>query len=430
MLARKLQTVSAVLRREEIPAEQAGAEAAEPAKQETGMALSRVAGLVALITLSAGPALAIAPPLPPEIDTSTLTDEQLLGAELFFDPGLSEPAGQSCSSCHDIHRAFTDPDKGFPTSAGVNPKLFGNRNTPTARYAMFSPPFHYDDDAGSWMGGQFLDGRAASLEEQAKGPFLNPVEMANPSKDRVIQKLRGGPEASLFQSVFGANAMDDVDSAYDLMAQAIASFERTQIFKPFTSKYDAYLAGTAQLTARELRGLQLFEDPNKGNCAACHPSRAAEDGTPPLFTDFTYDNIGIPKNAKNRYYKDPKAFNPDGAAFIDKGLGNTTDSADDNGRFKVGTLRNIALTAPYTHNGYFHSLHAIVHFYNTRDVLPACSDPLTPEGDALRQGCWPAAEIVETVNHDELGHLGLTTAEENDIVAFLRTLTDGWTPGK
>jgi cytochrome c peroxidase len=360
------------------------------------------------------------------IDVSRMNPEQQLGARLFFDASLSHPAGQSCGSCHAPSAAFTDPDKRAPTSKGVDPTLFGSRNAPTAGYAAFSPTFQYDKEEGLWIGGQFLDGRAATLEDQAKGPFVNPVEMANPDKASVIEKLRNGENAELFRQVYGPQSLDNVESAYNLLAHAIAVFERTDVLSPFSSKYDAYLDGRASLTEQELNGLRLFEDPMKGNCAACHPSQPSPSGAKPLFTDFTYDNLGVPKNPENPFYSMAPAFNPDGRNFVDTGLGKTTGDPGDDGKFKVPTLRNLALTGPFMHNGYFVTLEGVVDFYNTRDVKKPCVDPFTSEADALRLECWPAAEVGANVNVDELGNLGLLRSEVLDIVAFLETLTDGF----
>lgn len=152
------------------------------------------------------------------------------------------------------------------------------------------------------MGGQFWDGRAATLEEQAKGPFLNPVEMANPDKRSVVHKVRRAAYAVQFDSIYGRGALDDVEQAYELIVDAIAAFERTAEFRPFTSKYDGWLAGKTRLTEQELRGLKLYEDDKKGNCAACHPSQRGLNGEPPLFTDFTYVNLGVPRHPQNPFY--------------------------------------------------------------------------------------------------------------------------------
>lgn len=354
---------------------------------------------------------------------------ELLGKKLFEDTNLSEPAGQSCATCHDAAHAFTDPDQDKPTSEGIHPGLFGKRNTPTAAYAQFSPPFHFDNGGGTYVGGQFLDGRASMLEDQAKQPLLNPVEMANLDKRSVVDKVRNASYATLFRQVFGTTSLDDTDQAYERIVQAIAAFERTKTFAPFTSKFDSFLKGQAQLTVQETRGMALFAGANKGNCAACHPITPLADGTPPLFTDFTYDDLGVPRNPDNRFYTLGVGFNPHGMDFVDLGLGGTFGIAAQNGRFKVPTLRNIAVTAPYMHNGYFTDLRSVVQFYNDRDVLPRCADATwTRDSDAQSQHCWPAPEVPETVNHDELGHLSLSDQEVDDIVAFLQTLTYGWQP--
>jgi cytochrome c peroxidase len=332
-----------------------------------------------------------------------------LGRLIFEDEQLSTPAGQSCASCHEAKLAFTDPDQGLPTSAGVLDGRFGARNSPMAAYAAFVPPLRYDADEGLYSGGLFLDGRVSSLEEQAEKPFLNPLEMNNADQAAVVRKLRRRPYAALFPILYGPSALTSVAAAYGRMTQAIAAFERTPVFQPFSSKYDLYLAGRAKLTGAEQRGLELFNDPAKGNCAACHPSAAADDGTPPMFTDFTYDNIGVPKNPDNPFYELASELNPEGRDFVDRGLGATVEDSSLDGAFRVASLRNVALTAPYAHNGFFSNLRSAVSFYNTRDVA-----------------AWPAPEFPDTMNRDELGNLGLDDSEVDDIVAFLETLTDGY----
>jgi len=359
-------------------------------------------------------------------DAMRLNPVARLGRDLFFDPNLSAPAGQSCATCHDPGKAFADPDASFPTSKGVIPGLFGSRNTPALAYGTFAPHFHYSEEDELFEGGQFLDGRAATLEDQAGMPILNPVEMHNPDRATVIEKVRNAPYARAFLDAFGPDAFDDIDRAYGYLTRAVATYERTApAFGRFTSKYDAVVAGKAHFTAMERRGLDVFNNPDKGNCAACHLTDA-DDTHPALLTDFTYDNLGVPKNPANPFYKLAAEFNPEGMAFVDHGLAGTTGLAGDDGKFKVPSLRNIALTAPYMHNGYFQSLRGVVDFYNTRDVRPACADPMTSEADARKQGCWPAAEVEATVNHDELGDLKLSKRDVDDLLAFLDTLTDGW----
>ena len=358
---------------------------------------------------------------------------RILGERLFFDTNLSNPPGQSCSSCHDPNYLFVDPDAWVPTSEGIISGRFGNRNTPTAMYMAFSPDFYYDEMEETYIGGQFRDGRAKNLAEQAKVPFLNPLEMANRDKAMVISKIRSAHYAHLFKKVYGAKALDNVEEAYNDMAEAIAEFERSKRFSPFTSKYDAYLAGQTKLSTQEMRGLELFEREDKGNCAACHPSQVGLNGEPPLFTDFSYDNIGTPKNPNNFFYAISKQFNSEGLGFIDNGLADNPQVQSDGrqrsekGKHKVPTLRNINRTGPWMHNGFFQTLRGVVEFYNSRDIRPVCHDSMITEAQAQANGCWPAAEVIENVNKDELGALGLDDSEMNDIVVFLKTLDDGYT---
>ena len=339
----------------------------------------------------------------------TLTQKETLGKKLFFDKNLSTPTGQACGDCHSPKTGFGNPNTNYPVSQGVYKDRFGNRNDLPAAYAAFSPTFHYDANEELYVGGQFWDGRAADLAEQAKGPFLNPLEMANPDAKAVVEKVRKSEYADLFRKVFGIATFDDPNKAFDMIAEAIAAYEKSSELNQFNSKYDLYLAGKVALTEQERRGLELFEDEEKGNCAACHPSQPGADGTPPLFTDFTYDNLGVPQNPENPFYYLPKNLNPNGVYFVDLGLGDVLNKPSENGKFKVPSLRNVAKTAPYLHNGIFKNLRQVVVFYNTRDVGP-----------------WPPPEVRMNVNHDELGDLGLTEQEIDDIVAFMHTLTDGY----
>ena len=363
-------------------------------------------------------------------EAKVLSPRAQLGRVLYFDSGLSEPAGQSCASCHDHGRAFVDPDKNAITSKGVIPTLIGSRNTPSSMYMAFSPKFHWDEKEELYLGGQFWDGRATTLEEQAKGPFVNPLEMANPHSKAVVGKVRRSAYAPQFEQVFGKDALKSDDKAFERIAEALAEFQRTPQFAPFSSKYDAYLAGKTSLSKQEMRGLRLFEREDKGNCAACHPSKPGPNGEAPLFTDFSYDNLGVPRNPDNPFYRLPAKYNPAGELYVDRGLGGALKKASEDGKFKVPTLRNIAITGPYMHNGYFKTLEGLTAFYNDRDVRPQCASNMTSEAEALKQKCWPAPEVISNVNKDELGNLKLTQREIEDIVAFMKTLTDGWKPGK
>lgn len=334
--------------------------------------------------------------------------KQALGRQLFFDTNLSTPPGQSCSSCHLPSAGFADPDKEIPVSRGVNPDRFGSRNTPSAAYAAFSPDFHFDTGEGIFFGGQFLDGRSSTLEDQAKQPFLNPVEMANADKTVVVEKVSRAEYADDFKTIYGDEIFNDVEQAYENIAEAIANFERSDEVVPFSSKFDKFIAGEVTLTEQELRGMDLFNREDKGNCAACHPSTPAGGDTPALFTDFSYDNLGTPANPNSPFLTQDTEFNPDGINFVDFGLGAELNDIAENGKFKVPSLRNVDLTGPYMHNGVFDTLEQVLNFYNARNA-----DGVIPE-------------VTSNVNMDELGALGLTPQEEADIIVFMKTLSDGF----
>jgi cytochrome c peroxidase len=364
-------------------------------------------------------------------DPLALDSKAQLGRLLFHDPSLSSPPGQACASCHAPHAGFSDPDPRAPTSKGATPTLFGKRNAPSAAYAKFSPAFHFDAEEKHYVGGQFVDGRASSLELQAIQPFFDPLEMANAGPADLISKLRAAAYAPMFSAAFGPGVLQNQQRALISVGEALAAFERSAVFSPFSSKFDAWRRGEVALSAQELRGLDIFNSPQKGNCAACHPSEPSKDGTPALFTDFTYDNLGVPRNPANSFYTMHPTHNPAGRDFVDLGLGARpdlpTDPGDEQGKFKVPTMRNVAVTAPYMHNGYFADLRSVLQFYNDRDVRPRCKNAKwTSLPDAQKQICWPEPEVARNVNAEELGKLGLSDAELDDLLAFLHTLTDGF----
>jgi cytochrome c peroxidase len=372
-------------------------------------------------------------------DASGLAPVEELGKSLFFDKNLSANGNQSCATCHAPETGFTGPDPAINATLAVYPgsfvNRFGNRKPPTAAYGGDSHTLHYDEQEEVWEGGMFWDGRATGetlgdpLAEQAQGPFLNPLEMGLSDETALCEKVAGGDYAALFDEVWGEGALDcenNVADVYDQIGLSIAAYEKSAEVNPFTSKYDYYLAGEVELTEQEAWGLELFEAEDKGNCAACHPSEPDADHTFPNFTDFTYDNLGVPRNDLLPFY-DMLDYNDLGDAWVDSGLGGYLKStgADEAaymaewGKVKVPTLRNVDLrpsedfVKAYGHNGYFKSLEDIVHFYNTRDV---------------EEANWPEPEVAENVNTDELGDLGLTEDEEAAIVAFLKTLSDGYQP--
>ncbi len=335
---------------------------------------------------------------------SALNDKEQLGKLLFFDESLSEPAGESCGTCHEPAKGFTDKF-GRIASEGAVKGLFGNRNSMSCSYAAYVPALHYDEKEESYVGGLFWDGRVNSLEEQAGQPFVNPLEMGNKDSRAVTEKVRRAAYYPDLVRIYGETASDD--SLYADILDALATYERSVEVNPFTSKYDAYLEGKCRLTDQEMEGLDLFKE--KGLCAECHILENDGRAGRVLFTDHTYDNLGIPSNPDNPFFQVPAPYNTVGRDTMDLGLGAFLHDSTEFGKFRVPTLRNIALTAPYGHNGYFKTLEEIVHFYNVRDVEE-----------------YPAPEYAATVNHDELGNLGLTLKEEAAIVAFLHTLTDGY----
>lgn len=373
---------------------------------------------------------------------NSLSPMEELGKKLFFDK-LSSPDSMSCADCHGPSVGFTGPVPGINKHGavyrGAVPQRFGNRKPPSAAYAVFSPILHYDNIEGLFIGGNFWDGRATGeilgnpAADQALGPFLNPVEQNNPSKQYVCEQVAASEYALLFEEVWGPGSLDcnpeSVDQMYDQIGLSIAQYEASTEVNPFNSKYDYYLDGEAELTEQEEWGLELFN--GKGKCNLCHPSaKVGEDH--PLFTDFTFDNLGVPKNPKNPFYDMDQVYldggspiNPSGTNWIDPGLGGFLLSrpewagmAEDNmGKHKVPTLRNVGkadsknFPKAYMHNGVFKSLKEVVHFYNTRDVED-----------------WPPPEVAINVNTEELGDLGLTDAEEDAIVTFMMTLSDGYQP--
>jgi cytochrome c peroxidase len=366
--------------------------------------------LLATATASSSPR-AIVTQANPRTAVAAKSEEADLGRRLFFDPALSSPAGQACADCHAPHVAFRDPESDQTTSAGVLDNHFGARNAPTIMYGRFVPELHRD--AKGWIGGMFWDGRGGSLETQAGFPLLNSVEMNNPGKQAVVDAVSHAGYGAELRAKYGDSALGDTEHGFASVSHAIAAFERTPALSPFTSRYDRYLRHEVQLTPAELRGLAVFEDPSRGNCASCHPSRPGADGSPPLFTDFRYANLGIPRYANNRFYEQTGAINPQGTNYVDHGLMTTVGDAAQDGKFRTPTLRNIARTGPYGHNGYFENLPYMLDFLNTRDT--GSKDPAVKP--------WGSPEVAATVDQ-HVGHLGLIAREIDDLEEFLDTLTD------
>jgi cytochrome c peroxidase len=389
------------------------------------------------------------------INASALTPSEQLGEAIFFDTNLSVNNNQSCAACHGPGAGWTGPDAAINAGGAVYegsiPGRFGDRKPPSAAYATPSPILHYviEKKKALFIGGNFWDGRATGetlgspAAEQAQGPFLNPLEQALSSPADVISRICVSTYSDLFTGVCGTDACDPANesAAYNCVGLSVAAYEGSSEVNQFTSKYDAFLKGQVDLTKQEKQGLNLFK--SKGKCANCHDLDPGPNGEHPLFTDFTYDNLGVPRNPMNPFYSELD-FNSQGFSWIDLGLGGFLGSrmdyqqfaAANNGKMKVPTLRNVDKWDPilgtkikaYAHNGYFKTLKQIVHFYNTRDAKPPCLSAFTPVEDAMAQGCWPVPEVPVNVNSKELGNLQLTDAQEDAIVAFMKTLSDGFMP--
>ena len=357
-------------------------------------------------------------------------DEQL-GKSIFFDANLSINNNQSCAACHGPEVGWTGPESSINMHGAVYEGSilgrFGNRKPPSSAYATPSPILHFviDKKDALFIGGNFWDGRATGEKlgnpaaDQAQGPFLNPLEQALPDNACVVYRVCNANYPVALEQVYPASCaitfpadtdalcaagqlvpLSDeerakVDMAYDNIALAIAAYEGSKEVNQYSSKYDAFVEGKAELTKQEKKGLSLFK--GKGKCANCHILDPGPDGEPALFTDFTFDNLGVPRNPENPFYAQLD-FNPMGMDWIDLGLGDFLATrmdyqqfaAENYGKQKVPTMRNVdkrpypEFVKAFAHNGYFKSLKGIVHFYNTRDVKPRCADPFTTEAEA-----WP-----------------------------------------
>lgn len=358
-----------------------------------------------------------------------LSAEAALGEKIFADASLSASGRQSCASCHDPAFGHSPANGLAAQFGGADAALQGTRKAPGIRYLAANSAFFFAAD-GTPTGGFFWDGRAHTFAEQATEPFLNSFEMANLSKAAVIAKLAAAPYAADFRKLFGDNVFADVDGAYLRLSLAVQQYEREDTeFDAYSSKYDAFLRGKVSLGEQELRGLALYNSPAKGNCAACHPSSRGTDGSPPLFTDFSYDNLGVPRNPELQRNADP--------AYFDLGLCQRPDLAqrgDLCGAFKVPSLRNVALRQAFFHNGRFKTLKDALGFYVQRDTAPGKWYP-TDSAGVIRKFDDLPVEFRVNVNTSEAPYNrrpgdapALSDAEIDDVIAFLKTLNDGYTP--
>ena len=393
---------------------------------------------------------------------SNLSLAAQVGQKAFFDQSLSSGKNMSCASCHSPQFAYGPPNS-LAVQLGSDPAQSGVRAAPSLRYKDATPP--YDDNAAnpdgvtlpSAGGGFMWDGRATTLATQPELPLLNPIEMNNASKDAVVQAVKAGSYADLFKQAFGANVFDDTATAFTDLGQAIQAYEQEDLsFHPYTSKYDLYvhnkIGGT--LTAAERRGLIAFNTGSVGNCSACHYGGVNFDGNQGLMTDFTYQAIGAPRNDTSiPGNPDPIPANSD-PTYFDMGLCGPfrTDHVPGSpgfeksdpycGQFKVPTLRNVATRSAFFHNGVFHSLNQVVHFYNTRDTNPeywypghgGSGTPVNNPDYALQPTAVPGATVAkfndlppaQQGNVDEEVPLGTGITPPGNVNAT--TIADGVQP--
>ena len=375
-------------------------------------------------------------------DHPTVHDLVSLGKKLFNDKGLSASGQMSCASCHSPSHAFGPANVLLAQPGGPQSNRFGFRNTPSLRYIhspiAFTEHFYElevtggKDDEGP-TGGRTWDGRVNTGHDQALMPLLDSNEMANADRSEVVEKLRKSPYADEFRKAMsapGEDVFDDTDAVIGWLTVALEAYEQDPAdFHPFTSKFDAYLNDRAELTAKEKRGLILFNDEKKGNCASCHTSQHKSPASQlPIFTDFGYVALGVPRNTNLPANKDPQ--------FYDMGLcgpvrTNLKDKFEYCGMFRTPSLRNVALRKSFFHNGQMHSLREVLDFYVTRDITPQKWYGRDHQGKAIRYNDLPA-EYWKNINTEPPfaplpgNRPRLNAAEIDDVIAFLKTLTDGY----
>jgi cytochrome c peroxidase len=375
---------------------------------------------------------------------TTLNSKEALGERLFNDTNLSFDRTQSCATCHNPENGFVDnrinasyhATQVAAGSLGDNGVSVGDRNAPTAAYAAFSPIFKYGTrtrvqnqsaigDYTGFIGGQFWDGRAKDLAAQAGGPPLNPGEMNMPSKAAVVERITENSEyVDAFERLYSAQIFNDIDDAYDAMTEVIAAFEfnNSETFYPFDSKYDASLSGNYSYdpNSKAALGKVLFFS-SDFTCAACHQLRELGK-TGELFTSFEYHNIGVPVNTALRAIT--------GVTEDDLGLSNNpvvkekSDAANHKGKFKVPTLRNVAVTAPYMHNGVFNELETVLAFYEHAKLRALGNSDVSHNPETSTP--WAEPEISDNIEHTLLGKndAPLTPERIEAIVCFFMSLTD------
>jgi cytochrome c peroxidase len=370
---------------------------------------------------------------------SELSPLAALGKQIFFDQSLSASGRLACATCHSPTHAYGPPNGLAVQLGGPDLDRQGARAVPSLRYVLNRTPAYSKKFVENPLerliegndpptGGLGWDGRFNTLHEQAAFPLLAENEMANASPADVAAKLKRAAYAGDFRKLFGAQIFRDPAQAY---AQALLTIERFELedpsFHPYTSKYDDYLDGKVQLSEQERRGLALFDDPRRGNCASCHRDRKGVNGSHPLFTDYEFEALGVPRNRELRANSAP--------GYYDMGLCGPlrTDQAgqpNNCGLFKTPSLRNVATRAVFFHNGRFHSLRDALRFYVRRDTDPRLWYPLSTAGEVRKFDDLPPllrgnVDVVdEPLTRKEGAHPAWSDAEIDDVIAFLRTLND------
>ncbi len=352
-----------------------------------------------------------------------------LGRQVFFDTRLSEPAGTSCASCHDPTQGFAgNHGSRIGVALGSRPDLVGRRNVPSVLYAAYVPPlfFYQDDDAlaPTPFGGLFTDGRVDTVAELVRHPLLDPLEMHNRSDADIARKLRTAPYADGFKRTFGPDVFRTTASTLTALGAAMDAFLQSRDMSPFSSRYDAWVQGKAKLTAEELRGLKLFKDPDRGNCASCH--KFNETSTNParsLFTDFGYDALAVPRNRAIPANRDPRHFD-EGLCATGRAKG-WKEPGQWCGYFRTPSLRNVAARERYMHNGVFSDLRDAVAFYATRSIEPERWYGNGRQFDDVAPRHLGNVNVATMPYNRRKGMKpALDDADIDAIVAFLRTLTD------
>jgi len=366
----------------------------------------------------------------PKVNAS-LSDQAIVGEKIFFDTSLSASGKLSCATCHDPDHAHA-PSNGLATQlGGINVDVTHFRATPSLRYLNETPPFGRNAK-GVLIGGFNRDGHADTLSQQAAGPLLSPVEMANKNASEVVDKVRKTKYLDVLQRAFDLSNSDSSEKYFAAITSALEAYQlENSDFHPFSSKYDMYLDGKIQLTESEHRGLELFNNKNSANCASCHVSQLSPTGKHPLFTDFTYDALGIMRNQSIAANSDEKFFDT-GVCMPGVDLKQKRIYEVDCGKFKVPTLRNVATRKVFFHNGKITSLRDAIAFYATRDTDPAHWYGRDQDGRIHKFNDLPE-QYRDNVNQREKPYdrgFGRTPRlSEEDITyieAFLNTLTDGY----